>query len=387
MSTPLVSTDPSAIANAASCFASCVPDQLFLRTYLLNNAVIAASPPCVTPTAPGGASNGAPIIIGSTGTTISIAWKQVRNTGSLITAYQVFWGTTSGGPYPNQSAILGAGIRNYTITGLSPSTTYYMVVQAISFTGCVSANSTQGTTSTTSGTNGLLNGLVHFYQFQEAAAMFADSGSDPIALNYTNAGAGFARTTGHVQAFAGSYNGVSGTVNDTGTIAAAPFDFTGDGTGNIPMTWACWIQMLGAAGAQPATATLASVWTPVWYFAWVNTNNLQLNMQNAGGATITCSSPFVYDNNWHLLVGGFDFANGVIFFSVDNGAKITQAVAQAKSVNSTSFNIGNCSACGGNCPNFAFSDVAVWLNRALNATDINNLWNVGAGLPFSQFTH
>jgi hypothetical protein len=149
MSTPLTSADPSDLANAARCFSSCVPPglQLPLRTLQLSNvAVIATNPVCTAPTAPF-----TPQVLNVSNSTIQIGWKQLRNTGSFITGYEVFWGTTSGGPYTNNSGVLPILPRNYTITGLSSGMTYFFVVVALSaVAGCQSANSNQNS-ATTSG--------------------------------------------------------------------------------------------------------------------------------------------------------------------------------------------------------------------------------------------
>ena len=377
---------PSDLVAAAKCFA-CIPKSArwSVRSKILCETAIKADPttPCSAPSAP---TNVGPL--NETNTTIKIAWKQPKNTGSFISGYIVYWGTTSGGPYTNNSGLIGIVPKNYTITGLTSGTTYYFVVVAqTNVPGCVSVNSVEGHDTTTGNPpNGLLNSLVHFYQFQEAASLFADSGSDPIGLQYTDGGLAFARVAGHVQAFAGSYNGNN--AEKIGTIAPAPFDYTGDGTGNIPMTWMLWFRLTGVSGAQPATSTLMSCHSPGYYFAWINTNFLQFNIMsnNGPGPLVTINAAFVYDNNWHMLVGGFDKVGGVMFFSIDGGAKLTTPLAQATSTNAIDYAIGNCGSCGGNCPNFQFSDCGTWLNRALTAANIAALWNGGAGLPFNQFT-
>lgn len=149
MATPLSSTDPSDLANAARCFSSCVPVGLHMamRTQQINNvAVVVTNPVCTAPSAP---TNVGPL--NQSNTTIKMSWKQVTNHGSFITGYIVYWGTTSGGPYTNNSGVVGIVPKNYTITGLNPGTTYYFIVVAqTAVGGCVSANSAQGS-ATTSG--------------------------------------------------------------------------------------------------------------------------------------------------------------------------------------------------------------------------------------------
>jgi len=147
----LTSTDPSDIANAARCFASCVPvgQQQALRTYLLVQLGNINTPPCVTPTAPSSVQVSS-AHLADPNTQLSVRWSQPANSGSLIMAYTVFWGTSAGGPYTNNSGRLAASGRSYLITGLTAGTTYYVVVQSdSSMLGCNSANSAEanGTTS------------------------------------------------------------------------------------------------------------------------------------------------------------------------------------------------------------------------------------------------
>ena len=140
---------PSELVAAAKCFA-CIPKSArwSVRSKILCETAIKADPttPCSTPSAP--TNVGA---LNETSTTIKIAWKQPKNTGNFISGYIVYWGTTSGGPYTNNSGVIGIVPKNYTITGLSPGTTYFFIVVAqTNVPGCVSANSVQGS-DTTSG--------------------------------------------------------------------------------------------------------------------------------------------------------------------------------------------------------------------------------------------
>lgn len=144
--TPLSSTDPSAIANAARCWAMCVggSSAASIKTYLLTKTADIATPPCVTPTAPS-----QPVVFSSLDTILKIRWTQPANTGSLITSYTVSYGTTQGGPYTNSVTLAGGATRQAILNGLSSGTTYYFTVTANSFTGCSSAASAEGSGATT----------------------------------------------------------------------------------------------------------------------------------------------------------------------------------------------------------------------------------------------
>lgn len=143
-----LSCNPADIVKAAACF-KCIPPTTapLVKAYLLCQTAKIADPtnPCSTPSAPTALQ-----VLNTSNTTIKVGWKQTKNTGSFITGYKVFWGTTSGGPYTSNSGVIPTLPRNYTITGLTAGTTYFVVVVALSAVpGCQSANSNEvsGTTS------------------------------------------------------------------------------------------------------------------------------------------------------------------------------------------------------------------------------------------------
>jgi len=148
---PGAPSTPAAIMAAAKCFLTCVPPELHeaFNASLITQAAGRSTPPCVTPSSPISVQVSSARVADPT-TQLSVRWLQSTNSGTLITGYTVFWGTTSGGPYTNNSGVLAAGTKLYTITGLTAGTTYFVVVQAdTAISGCVSANSaeTSGTTS------------------------------------------------------------------------------------------------------------------------------------------------------------------------------------------------------------------------------------------------
>lgn len=145
------SCDPATLVQQANCY-KCIPKQArdAVRAFLLCQALNKSTPPCITPQAPKQISPGR--LFPPTSTTITAAWSQPPNAGTLIIGYIVSWGTTSGGPYPNSSGLLPVFPKQYTITGLNPSTQYFYVIQAIgAVSGCNSANSTESNQTTTAG--------------------------------------------------------------------------------------------------------------------------------------------------------------------------------------------------------------------------------------------
>ncbi len=180
MSTPLSSSDPNDLPNLARCFSCYVPPgmQTAVRNYITANiAVVATNPVCTAPSAPTGvsASNAR---VADPNTQMNVRWLQPANPGSFITGYIVSWGTTMGGPYPN-SATVPITPKNFTATGLTPGTTYFFVVQALAFAGCVSANSNEATGTTSGAAPACVAGTA--FATAWAARVVVNGGANPTA--------------------------------------------------------------------------------------------------------------------------------------------------------------------------------------------------------------
>jgi hypothetical protein len=175
------STVPSDIVAASKCFISCLPPGIeeTLLSSLVTQTAGRLTGPCVTPTAPtlAGLTNSV-----TDGTILQASWKQLANTGSLITSYTVFWGTVSG-VYTNQSAILPAAPKQYLITGLTPGTLYFVAVQANSSasSACKSVNSNER--SNTTGGVPPIDPAVTAWE----ARVIANGGADPSAATLSAA--------------------------------------------------------------------------------------------------------------------------------------------------------------------------------------------------------
>jgi Leucine-rich repeat (LRR) protein len=71
------------------------------------------------------------LVAGSPGaTSVPLAWTPIAYTGDTG-GYRVLYGTTAGGPYTLFGTTANKLASSFTVTGLSPSTTYYFVVQAV----------------------------------------------------------------------------------------------------------------------------------------------------------------------------------------------------------------------------------------------------------------
>lgn len=178
---PGAPTTPAAIMQGAKCYLSCVPAELHaaLSTSLFAQVANRSTPPCVTPSAPNSVQVAA-AHVADPNTELLVRWLQPANSGTLIGGYKVFWGTTAGGPYPNNSGQLPVSPKQYTITGLTAGTTYYVVVQAdTSISGCVSANSSEAN-GTTSGSSTCAAGVTFANAW--ATQVVANGGAAPSQL-------------------------------------------------------------------------------------------------------------------------------------------------------------------------------------------------------------
>jgi len=70
----------------------------------------------------------------ATGTQIHLTWDAATAPGDAVTSYRVYWGTTSvqtENDFYTKEMLLSPATTEYTITDLTPGTTYYIAVTAI----------------------------------------------------------------------------------------------------------------------------------------------------------------------------------------------------------------------------------------------------------------
>lgn len=387
--TPLTNTDPSAVASAAVCFNRCVPggDQLGLRSYLLDQLaqISGGGGSCVTPSAPSPFS-----FVSATNTSITLGWKIFHNTGSFITGFQIFYGTTSGGPYPNSTPVIPLSSRTYTVTGLTAGTTYYFVIQSIAGVGCTSANSVQasGTTTGSPPGNGLLNNLVHYYQMDSFAGQQVTDVINALTLTEVAQNDCSLNAGGIINSCI-ACSGGGGLCSLTVAVGATA-DVMAAAAGS--QTFQMWIYL---AAAQISATT-----------GWIAANNgtngiiyaLQFssatgkftwNYQDTTNANVALAySVAPTTQAWHHLVFGVDMVNSQLFMYLDGGGKQTVAFANGPKVATvgTNFNMFNTNPNQTGDPAGRIDETGVWHGRVLSASDVTTLYNGGAGLPESSFT-
>ncbi len=377
MSTPLVSTDPKNIANAARCFFQCVPPgyHLSLKTHLLSKVVVIASPPCNAPAVPTNVQLGAFTI---QNTKLSLSWNYPKNSGSLVTSFKV--GTVSGGPYTIIQSV-GAGKRVVTVDKLTPGTTYFAIVIANSTAGCSSAASAEAS-GTTSGVapppgNGLLNGLLGYWKADEGnGAARADATGNgwtaTVANGACNATAGIINN-GLAQAlFATDCLSISKLIDSRAQTAPFSFQvwfqFEADRTGNI---------MCGETGA-----------TEDWWMDYQAGGRFRFLSQDNTNTQTTLNGELnagLVATNWYHIVVTWDGTTARLY---THGAGFTGTPTSVVLVGvrrgDNNIFIGSDSTFA-NSPSGNFDEWGYW-NRALSAADITTLFNAGAGFPFGSFT-
>jgi len=347
---------------------------------------------CSAPTGPDNAA-----VSATTTSSVTITWTQGASSAT-VTAFRVQWGTSANN-FNLGDVMVSAATLTYTFSGLSAGQTVFFKVT--SYSGeCQSTTSTGGS-GTATPLNGLLNSLGHFYRFQEAAANFADVGSSAsnTPLNYTNAGLDFSRVAGHVETFAGNYDGSNG-FNCAGTLgAAAPQDFGGGGLGTTPVSFAIWFKPSNVQPNNGRTVVIIGTWDDDSNAAresWVvvlnaadNTKCQMFTRDNVNGLHFTALVGNISLNNWNFLCGGWDSGSNTAWLSLNGAARVT--VAQT-SINTTvggaRFNVANMFGPQRECQ-MSFESVGVWQRNFTGpgaGTDIDNLYNAGAGLPFGSFT-
>jgi hypothetical protein len=236
--------------------------------------------------------------------------------------------------------------------------------------------------------NRLLNGLVHYYQLETFASNQVIDTIGGVTLSATNAGADASLITGKIgncikYSGAGGINGLTNPgPNNVNFLAAA----------GISESYSCWFWF--DAGNPTATPAFFSFFDASGatqfgaFFLDTVSGTVRFEWRNAADSNVVVTWSIAPTSGaWHHAAMGYDSPNNVLWIQVDNGARQTIAMPNLKGTN-TSFGVNMFFIRG-----FGFElagrvdEWGVWNNRALSTTDVANLWNGGAGLPFSKFTH
>jgi len=363
-----ISCDASDLSNLARCFDSCGGDAMAIRSYLLcqyekNTECVA--PPAITEID----------LISLSQTSLNVSWIAPI---SINTGFRVRWGTSSGN-YNLGSVDVDFNTFTFNITGLSPNTTYYINVLNLNGT-CVSAAGVEAH-FTTSPTNGLLNGLVSYWKFDNVSAISTpDSvGANTLTLNAANSGVGGGIINGDLDIGAGGSYATHADNADFSPAANTSIAFSGwisasDYT-NGGNTIAFCTKTDGANGQyqlyiDPGTNKLAWV---VWDSGG-----------NVNGAFLTPGKPVA---GFHHVACGFDSPTKAVYAYYDGVFQFSvPLVTSSVQVKAFDFRFGEWVPGGlPALPTQRVDEFGMW-HRTLSATDVANLYNGGAALPLSSFT-
>ncbi|MDQ1712956.1 MAG: hypothetical protein QOE45_2406 [Frankiaceae bacterium] len=277
---------------------------------------------------------GAPTLTATGGNgQVALSWTTPANTGTAITGYNVYRGTSSGG----ETLLTSVGVQNaYTDAAVTNGTTYYYKVAAVNAAGT-------GTMSNESSALPVASNVAPTACFTHSEAALATSvnascSSDPdgpIAAYAWSWGdgspAGSGVTASHTYAATGTYT-VTLTVTDpssaTGTTnASVSVDANGDpdpsaptlangvsSNGTAPGTIGSWqyFKVLVPAGTARLTVDLAAV--PACFASCRPDLNLSVNAgvrataprlecPSTGGSTETCTVAAPSAGYWYIGIG------------------------------------------------------------------------------------
>ena len=381
-----VSCDPSNLANAARCFSQCHGDDMAVKSLLLSQFVpctpSGGGAPIIGCNAPGVPTNLVASNVTSSGFTVT--WQQPA--GTSVSSYTIIWSQFALLFTPAKrsgAAMVSGSTLSYAITGLQPSTTYY--VEVIAYNGLCQSNASVVISQTTlSASNGLLNSLVHYWDFNSLAGNKVTDlvgALDPIGLN---GGADLSIVPGKI----GNGVNITGAGGLNGLLQSGPIPLDMMAASAVSsITYQVWFNLASAA----LNHAVFGVWTTTnsQKFTFVECHPDQtvlLGYYNDGvGTRTTLSTPAVVLNTWNHLVYGYDGANSVFWFQLNGAARVTTPMNTINGQNnSSSVSFGVLSGAG---EEFAgiMDEYGVW-TKALSTTDVANLYNSGSGLPFGSFT-
>lgn len=160
------------------------------------------------------------------------------------------------------------------------------------------------------------------------------------------------------------------------------------GSGHNSFTMQAWVNNstgIPGAGFPPIIASWARA-SGGNFLLFVNSSAasaFDFAVEDLTATRFDCVGLIPVSNVWYHLIAGFDNTNGQIFLQINNGTRILTPCTSVQHV-SLPFVVGNFS----DFPNsgaFLFDECAFW-NRVITTAEVAQLYNGGAGLPFSSFT-
>ena len=228
--------------------------------------------------------------------------------------------------------------------------------------------------------NGLLTNLYAYYKMDEASGSALDATANALNLvQYGGSGVVGSDVNGKINGCR-SWNGSSNvSFADTNSAHFSP--------GSSHLSFSLWFNLanLSQTGNDTGLISKATAGAAYEYITWYRPGDHKVYMGGSSNGTTLVSVAWpgtVSATTWTFLAGGWDGSN--LWISVNGGARQTTAFSGPLAHTSQSINIGLESGSGGYL-NGKIDEVALWIGRDLSDAEISQLYNGGAGLPFSSF--
>jgi hypothetical protein len=178
-----------------------------------------------------------------------------------------------------------------------------------------------------------------------------------------------------------SWNGTSNvSFHDTNAAHFSP--------GASHLSFSYWINLTNLAqiGNDTGTLSKANAGRSYEWISWYRASDHKLYVGASSNGTtlvsVAWSTP-VTASAWYFVAGGWDGSN--VWISVNGGARQTvQLLAGSLATTANGLFVGLESGSGG-WFNGKMDEIGVWIGRDLTDAEVVQLYNGGAGLPFSSF--
>jgi hypothetical protein len=226
--------------------------------------------------------------------------------------------------------------------------------------------------------NGLLTNLYAYYQLDEASGNALDASGAGLNLpNYSNP---IGTTTGVIN---GARNW-----NSAGSAYFYESDTTKFSPGSSHFSFSIWVNLANTTqgGADTGLITKTGTSDQKEYILWYQAGG-DKKFHFFCSADGTTTSNVIWPtapaaNTWYNITGGWDGSN--VWISVNAAARVTTAFTGPLHQDTIGFQLGFEAGSGspfiGKIDEFGF-----WVGRDLTNCEVSQLYNGGAGLPFSSF--
>jgi hypothetical protein len=227
-------------------------------------------------------------------------------------------------------------------------------------------------------TNTFLTGLYAYFKLDEASGAAIDSRGTRNLANYGNPVGTAAGKINTSRNFPGG---------NAYFISPNATDFS---PGSNHFFFSLWAKIGNLTQGESDTGLLSKTGTSSdkqWILFYKNTTRkatLNVSLNNANTSSVAAATAFSDTTTWYFIAGGWDGTN--IKISVNGGPYVTTPFAgPVAPTGNIPFTIGLEIGSGGGWLG-QIDEVAIWIGRNdLTISEVQQLYNNGAGLPFSSF--